>query len=562
MSSNPQSVLIVGAGPAGLVAALTLVQNGVPVRIIDKEPDHFVGQRGAGIQPRSLELYHILGVLPEIVMAAMIPPPMRSYELPEGTKPIETWNLWERHEPTPAYPYPNGLLLGQDHLMRILRRKLREYGTNVQLGTRLHSFKEEGDHVVAQLLKTSLDGSEIQETVTVDWIIGTDGAKGVVRKQLGLRLLGETREDDRLVLGEIRLTGIDRDYWHIWQDEKTTVFLRPTAPELGDNTMFSFVLRGDDVNYEKCAADPNALFECLVRKTGRTELVLKEVVNSAFWRPNIRMVDRFSQGRAFVAGDAAHVHSPTGGQGLNSSIQDAINLGWKLALVCKGLASASLLDTYSEERVPVIAQMLNKSTEALKKTMAPVAGKDLSAWQRSRELAQLGVNYRWSSIVLDDQAAAHTHHADTEKHDAYGQGAATGMHAGDSAREAPGLFDLATRETETLFSLFRTSLHTAMIFASDAAEAKSFIDTLASYPPGILQSVLLLPQGSKRVNADSLGIAADRSLVDTKDYARSHYGIERHTTIVLVRPDGVVGGIVHSTEGIQMYFGKVLAHNV
>ncbi|KII88207.1 hypothetical protein PLICRDRAFT_54053 [Plicaturopsis crispa FD-325 SS-3] len=551
MSSQPDTVLIAGAGPTGLVAALTLVQNGVPVRILEKKThNQAVGQRGAGIAPRTLEAYNLLGVLPAVLSAAGRIPPMWKYDA-EGKEPPQLITISPNDEPTPAVPYPNTLLLGQDRAMDILRAKLSEYGVHVELGVGLESFEQDADRVVAKLRRTSAEGSDFaEETVVVKWLLGADGAKGVARKQLGLAFLGQTRDDpqDHCVTGDIRLTGLDRNFWHTWQTADTLVVIRPS--ERKDEDLFAFFIHAN-IDHEKCATDNAALWEALTKLTRREDLVFKGVDWAMNWRPNIRMANTFQKGRVFVGGDAAHVHTPAGGQGMNSSIQDALNLSWKLALVAKKLAPASLLDTYTEERVPVIAEMLNISTSILDKTMLSTSV-DNSAWYRGKELAQLGINYRWSSIVVDEELASRG--VDRKAADAYGISADGRIHAGDSARDVPGLLDLATGGTTSFFATFRPNIHTVLIFTAVPEDSKPVVATLARYAPGTVQSVLVYPRDSSETDVPP---AVDRVFVDRDGFAWTGYVQGDGSIVVVVRPDGVLGAVVHGADGVAKYFERI-----
>ncbi|KII92346.1 hypothetical protein PLICRDRAFT_50734 [Plicaturopsis crispa FD-325 SS-3] len=553
--SSPHPVLIVGAGPTGLVSALILAQHNLPVRIIDKSPTHFIGQRGAGIQPRTLEAYSVLGVLPQILNAAGPVLPMRQYALPGGREVVGTWRMSEPVESTAAVPYSSSVILGQDRAMKILREKLAEYGVHVELGVALSELTQDAENVSVQLVKTTPDGSEVPETATFRWVVGADGGKGAVRKQLGIPFLGET-QDAHVLIGEVRMTGMDHQHWHMWRDAQTMVALRPTE-RVAEDDMFAFILSGEHVDYDECAADPAALWAALTALTGRADWTLKEVVCAAVWRPNVRMAEAFQEGRVFLAGDAAHIHSPTGGQGMNSSVLDAMNLGWKLALVAKGLAPPSLLETYSDERMPVIAQMLDL-TSALLQGVLSGPPSDAAPWRRGARLRQLGVNCRWSKIVVD--ADAPEVEVEELKKQAYGgqeEDEAKGrVRAGEGTRDAPGLVDWATGARTSLFEMLRATHHTAVVFA-DSAEAGNIVGALKGFPAGTVQVVLLYPRGS---GSTSRFEGVYRVLVDGAEHAWKTYGGEKGG-VVIVRPDGVVGAVVRDAAGVNKYlediFGRV-----
>ncbi|KAG1882163.1 FAD binding domain-containing protein [Suillus subluteus] len=535
MNSVHPPVLVVGAGPVGLVAALTLLQNGISVRIIDKDPHHRVGQRGAGIWPRSLELYNFLDV-PEVNGLGKPAPPVRSYK-PGTLEPLKDSSMVPPMEPTPAIPFHTPKMMGQQLLDVILRRHLEKFSCSVEMGTELRSFEQSDEGVTAVLAKNG-----ISETFDTKWIIGADGAKGVVRKQLELAFLGETRDDTRIVTGDIRLTGVnlDRVHWHRFGHLSTRgVTLRPTD-EVGEDG-WQFFLYGHELDIPKIAQSEELVFETIASLIP-TEITFNKVVWMSDFRANIRMVNKFSEGRVFVAGDAAHVHSPTGGQGLNSGVQDAFNLGWKLALVQKGLADKSLLETYSAERLPVISEMLGVTTSILNKAMSSGDPSD----GRSPILYMLGINCRFSTIVLDEFVTS----VEGRPINAYGVLDEGHLEAGDRAPDAPNMLQVGHTEPgkTTLFGLYRPWYHTVLVFAPGLADATPILGALEAYDKNVVRSAVVLPSSASMTPV----------LVDREGYAHSAYLMEAdQMKVFVIRPDGVVGAIVHGAEGVKKYFSKI-----
>ncbi|OCH83687.1 hypothetical protein OBBRIDRAFT_822088 [Obba rivulosa] len=239
------------------------------------------------------------------------------------------------------------------------------------------------------------------------------------------------------------------------------------------------------------------------------------------------MVDKFGEDRVFVTGDAAHVHPPTGRQGLNSSVQDAFNFGWKLALVERCFASPALLETYTDERLPVIAEilpviaeMLKKTSDLPDKTVRARAG-STSAWARGGALLQLG--------GVSGQPVA-----------AYGD-ASGALHAGDRVPDATGLRKVkgpsALDADTSLFRIFSPSYHTALVFAASAEDANTALASLAKYPAEAVRTVLILPAGAPVPVVDAEAVVEDRD-----GHAYAGYGAEQGClTIVIVRPDDYVG---------------------
>ncbi|KAI6117898.1 FAD binding domain-containing protein [Pisolithus croceorrhizus] len=493
MTTCPAPVLVVGAGPAGITAALTLARNNVPVRIIEKETQHRRGQRGVAIQasfaclrrpyradhvaqPRTFEVFHFLHV-PEIHERATPIPPIQEHN--KGTfEPRNTFSMVDYTEPTPAIPYParwQGVAIVREHLAKL--------GCTVELGTRLISFTQDEKCVRAQVVKRRGDsGEEFEEDIEAAYLIGADGARGMTRKQLGLTFLGTTLEGDPMVLGDVRLEtkGLDRDL------AISRISFRPTD-ELGKDG-WQFGMSSRTLDLKGLVRDEEALVNCIQDFAGfGDDVKVKEVMWVSDFRPNMRMVNKFGVGRIFVAGDAAHVHSPAGGQGMNSSVQDAFNIAWEIALVYKGLSPASLLDTYTTERLPVIAEMLGFTADlhdrtfgqsSVEHTARSTVDEDGNSKQgesklecgmrRSGKMYMLGVNYRTSPIVIDELVPTPTLGAAAVRN-AYGDSQEGVLQAGDRAPDAPGLIpvpspSLAPAKSIHMFDIFGSTRHTVIIF--------------------------------------------------------------------------------------------------
>ncbi|KAF8178163.1 FAD binding domain-containing protein [Mycena galopus ATCC 62051] len=544
--ANP-SVLIAGAGPSGLILALILLQNGVSVRIIDKETHHRIGSRGSGVQPRTLELYDILGVLPNILKAGVPLAPMAKYERGE-LKPTRTVVLSPIVEPTPEKPHPNIHVICQDTHEGILRAYLKDFSCSVELSTQLASFEQFPDSVVANIVKTDSDGKQLEERTRFDWLVGTDGAHSVVRKQLGLSFVGETKEGEHIALGDITVEeGLDPDIWHVWQQRSKLMLLR-SGPTRG---LFMLAYSGRAKDLANKTITREEFIEDFYAITGRRDVKFGATTWLSNYRPNMRMVDKMRVGRVFIAGDAAHCHSFTGGQGLNSSVQDVANLGWKLALVQKGFASPALLDTYSEERIPVIAQMLNVTTTLYNKTFHKTSDADSTdpdeEWARGGDIHMLGVNYSGSSIVQEDGVPV------VAGANAYSRGSER-VQAAYRAPDAPGLVRAGSQDAPTtLFSIFSSTAHTVLIFGG---EETSCADVLRRLPQEVVRAVQLLPRGQTASGAATSALV----LEDRAGHAYAVYRLPVDAlTVVVVRPDGVVGAVAPGVEGVERYFKKLLS---
>ncbi|KAI0674217.1 FAD binding domain-containing protein [Trametes maxima] len=557
-------VLVVGAGPSGLAAALTLAKNGVPVRIVEKLPAFHTASRGSGIHSRTMEIFHLLGIL-EDVRRALIPLfPLQAYKLPGGTEVVKTWRIFESGGPTPDRPIVSGdkMCISQYLLEGIFRDHLAEHGIRVELATELVSLEQDRDGVTATLSKGNTTGGRI-EKARVAYVIGADGAKGVTRKQIGATFEGQTKDLDGQVWADVEVEGLSSDRWHIWAEPAHfTVTMRPTHHE------GSFHVGIAGINFDPVEmTDPEKFVSFIHERTGRRDLKITNFTSMSYWKPKMRMANKFSSGRVFIAGDVAHVHSPTGGQGLNTSVQDSFNLSWKIALAYKGFAQPHLLSSYDAERLPVIAIMLSTTTDLYgqmtrrqAEAEAPASGsdkKDQSTWLqwRNSALSQLEINYRWSPIVFD--ARGNSGRSDAElKAKAYEGYPDEDVHAGDRAPGAPALVDASGAET-SLHDVFKPYLHTIIIFSPDGAGVEPEVDDIVKsttelLPQGTFQ-VVILARGRVPESRDGVAVYHDKA-----GYAFGAYNVEEERlTTVVVRPDLYVGAYIYDTKGLSEYFARI-----
>jgi 2-polyprenyl-6-methoxyphenol hydroxylase-like FAD-dependent oxidoreductase len=330
-------ILIVGAGPTGLTLALDLARRGISFRLVEAAATPFAGSRGKGIQPRTLEIFDDLGVIDAILAAGALYPKFRAHV---GPFSLRIGSLGSSKPPSVSVPYPNLWMVPQARTEAILRERLCELGGQVEFGRALVTFTQD-DHGVDATLSTG-------ETVRANFMVGCDGGHSTVRKVLGVTFEGEAIDEKESpgLIADVEIEGLDRSDWHFWPLAKGgPMALCPLA----NTSLFQFTSKAKTVEAGIEGAVRNA--------TGHR---VERVAWSSIFRPSLRMVDRYRVGRVFLAGDAAHVHPPTGGQGLNTGVQDAYNLGWKLAHVTRG-GPDSLLDTYQAERLPIAAAVLGLS---------------------------------------------------------------------------------------------------------------------------------------------------------------------------------------------------------
>jgi 2-polyprenyl-6-methoxyphenol hydroxylase-like FAD-dependent oxidoreductase len=325
-------VLIVGAGPTGLVLALWLARLGIRVRIIDKADAPGTTSRALAVQARTLEFYRQLGLAGEVVEAGL---------------PLTAVNLWARGRKAAHLdlerlgadksPFPYGLIYPQDQHERFLIDRLQELGVHVERGIELINFDETGGRIAARL-----DGGRTYESV---FLAGCDGAHSIVRERLGIGYPGGTYE--RLFyVADVEASGplMDREL-HVSLDASDFAALFPLAQEGRARLIGTIRPEAEQDGVELGWDDVSrGLLQ-------RMRIDVSRVHWFSTYRVHHRVAARFRHGRIFLLGDAAHIHSPVGGQGMNTGIGDAINLAWKLAAALRERAPERILDTYEPERI-------------------------------------------------------------------------------------------------------------------------------------------------------------------------------------------------------------------
>ena len=476
-------VLVVGAGPTGLTLAYDLARRGVAVRIVDQAPGFPQGSRGKGLTPRSLEVFDDLGMAEELLRHGTTHLPHRTYR---GADVVAEIDPEADRVATPDIPYPTGLMIPQWRVERTLRERLADAGVAVELGAGPSAISQDADGVTA-----TVGGTRIRAR----YLAGCDGGRSTVRKQVGLRLHGETPDIQLMAVGDVEVDGLGRDAWHQWLTRDGGIMLCPLPGTDAFQVQASHELAPDGTPLEPTLATFQQTFD---RIAGIPGVRLRNLTWHSSYRVNVRMVDRLRVDRVFLAGDAAHVHPIAGGLGMNTGIQDAYNLGWKLGLVLAGTATPDLLDTYNEERLPVARRLLDITSETLDAVLAAIressGGMDAVA---SPELTQLRLGYRWSRLSRNS----------TSRSD--------GPRPGDRAPDAP-CRDPFTGAPKRLFDLFRGPHFTLLGLGERCAAA------LTGPGSDIVQPFLIGPGG----------------LIDDAGQVAHAYGRD---ALVLVRPDGYIG---------------------
>ncbi|BDB19584.1 hypothetical protein cym2001_29490 [Pseudomonas sp. CYM-20-01] len=486
-------VLICGAGAAGLTLAIDLARRGITFRLIEKNPRPFHGSRGKGIQPRSQEVFEDLGILDRLMAVGGVYPTDRRYR-DDGSYSDADFSA--STAPTPAEPYQQPLMVPQFLTEQLMRERLLELGHRPEFGCELVGFEQDADGVTARLA-----GKGGEASLRARWLVGADGGRSFVRPALAIGFPGKTLGVRALVADGV-LTGLTREAWHRFGegDMQRQIAICPLA---GTDL---FQLQGPIPADGDIDFSAEGLTALIAERTGRADIQVHSVSWSSAYTMNARLADHYRRGRVLLVGDAAHIHPPTGGQGLNTSVQDAYNLSWKLAAVVQG-APEALLDTYEEERRPVAASVLGLSTRLL-------GDMQHGELRRGREVHQLDIGYPESSLALQHPKR-------------------NGVAAGDRAPDA--LLRGAAGQALRLFHLFQGTHWTLLGYSVTR-------DSVPAWPG--VQVHIVGPEGD---------------VIDEQGQFQRAYQLAIGEW-VLVRPDGYIGAIVSSAniDVLDAYLQRVL----
>ena len=390
-------VLIVGAGPVGLALALEVQRFGIRFRIVEKKAERSRTSKALGLQPRVSEVFGILGIKAEFDARGF--GDIRAVNFHSGARKLLRIAIQQPVDQAGREAcQPRLLIIPQSETEEILERTLEARGSFVERRRDLVGLEQNRDRVLARV--RSDNGEE--QTITAQFLVSCEGAHSIVRKQAGFSFAGTTMPM-RFLLADVTID------WDRPDNEVQVWFHR-------DGVMGALPFGGQKWRLIiECAAkargEPEEVTLSHVRQIVSERVAANIGIRDPVWlsdfRINARMVDRFRDRRLFVAGDAAHIHSPLGGQGIATGIQDASNLAWKIAAVLRDGAPESLLDTYEEERKPIARAVLRETTAASRVVFAmnpvlrfvrerlvfPILGTEFVQRQLFKKVSQLEVKY-------------------------------------------------------------------------------------------------------------------------------------------------------------------------
>lgn len=546
IASSRPDVLVVGAGPVGLALACELSRHGLVCRIVDQNEGPSIWSKAAGVNPRTLEAFDLMGVVDDALAHGR---PMRGFNFYTGEKRLGHIQFGGIES-----PYEFLLGLSQRDTELLLAKRLEGFGVHLERSVKLTRFEQSApDQPDGNVVATLVHADGREETLEVPWMVACDGARSTVRKTLDLPFEGSTFEQS-LSQADVRIQ------WPFpVEDNEAHAFVSPhgaigALPLLSEGRYRLLVLPGDQM-------EPSLeYFQQQMDLRGPPGAVVSDPAWMIGFRFHSRIAGRYRVGRIFLAGDAAHIHSPAGAQGMNMGIQDAFNLAWKLALVVRGGARESILDSYEAERRPIGESVVSGTDLAtrnglrmmqLQNSLAQSVRNHLVSFLTSLPVFQelvtntvggTGVQYSDSPIVGQHQVSIWSAHVMTSRHSEhpafrdwldFGKGPGPGERAPDVViHSEPG---------GRLFDLLRTTAHTLLLFDGSAATSEGYQRLLdlsirieSTYGTRIVPH-LVVPAA---VRPAALNGHA-RVVLDPEGALHRRYGA-RSECLYLIRPDGYI----------------------
>jgi 3-(3-hydroxy-phenyl)propionate hydroxylase len=518
-------IVIIGAGPVGLTLASELKRHGVEARLVDKRPEPQPHPNAAIVHVRTLEILAAMGAVDGFLREGYSFPGLHVRAFGQQIGFIDVRGI--------DSPYPGPVTLPQNITERLLTENLRRLGGSIERGVEAVGIELSAGEVRLRLKHA--DGRP-EETATAKWVVGCEGSASLTREALKIDFPGERYPGKEFLQADTKVRwSFPHGYGYQFVAPEYVLLFFP-YDAVGH---YRIICARDD--RDPANKNPPTLEEMqgIVQAVADPAAELYEPVWLNRFRSGHRLAGKFREGRAFLAGDAGHVHIPIGGQGMNYGMHDAFNLGWKLAAVAKGEARAALLETYETERHATDEKLIRATDLAFHLMMRPrgaiaetaiksigplLLGTDLLQGPLRQLLAEVTVAYPESSLS-EDHEGSH------------------GPRAGDRAPDAL-IVQMSDRSTKRLFELFSVPRWTLLLFAGhkptpDEIEGleRGCSPLSRRYGARLVVHLILCSDPPVPVHANW---AAD-VLMDRQRYAHDKYGVAGTPCLYLIRPDGYIG---------------------
>ncbi|MDQ3638229.1 MAG: FAD-dependent monooxygenase [Actinomycetota bacterium] len=536
-------VLVVGAGPTGLAFAYQLRRLGVSFRIIEKNPEPSTTSKAIGLQYRVSEVLTWMGLFDRFLARGVTGTGLNFYASGERILHLRLDRL-DGMSGRGAFE-PQSIVIPQSETEALLIEALGERGVEVERSTTFVEFTQDNDRVISRI--RGADG--VEELIESRYLVSCEGPHSMIRKQAGLSFAGKTYPVSYF-MADVELDwAASRNDVHVWIHEDG---MFSAIPMPGERRWRLFVESGKQVEEGATEVTLDLVRWLMAERTGDHITQASDPTWLSEFRISCRMVDRFSNGRVFLAGDAAHIHSPTGGQGITTGVQDAYNLAWKLDLVLRGAAPDSLLDTYAEERLPIVRRVLKTTDQTASVFLAhscarqlfrdrvvlPLLRSRVMQKRLTRRLSQLDMNYRGTSL---------------SDHQETGLLGRARVRAGDRAPDV--VFRDARTGAET--SLFASLGHSRLVALFGQGQDPAGTEDRTTRIEQLMEALgrlgvecfLVWPESTRQ---------PDEGLVDIYGDFHRLYGA-RGEFLYLIRPDGYVGLFQRLLDerALQTYMAKL-----
>jgi 2-polyprenyl-6-methoxyphenol hydroxylase-like FAD-dependent oxidoreductase len=550
-------VLVIGAGPVGLFLSCELARHGVAVRLIEARTEIVQKSKAVMIQARTLEVLENHGIIDAFLAVGRRLTGLGLYSAGERFSYISMEEL--------DTPYPFILCLQQYKTEALLEERLQDLGGQVDRGVRMTAISQS-----AECVSVTLEHNGEEEHHQARWVVCCDGAHSPTRKVLGIPFTGEDID--------VQFTLADVDIEWDRPDDEVLSFFSPRGvlgfialPEPNRWRLFASL----PVEERDALPEPHlGFYQQLIKERLGSEVSISNPVWMSHFGIRQRKVAQYRTGRVFLAGDAAHCHSPAGGQGMNTGLQDAANLAWKLALVARRVGRSELLDSYHDEREPIATALLKATAQQtrINAMSSPIAQEirnqvigflsrfEVIQHRISHSMGQLDLHYRDSPIVHEDRSSVFEAVLGTPLDESASlrdwQDFGAAPRPGDRALDA--VFGDEDDE-QRLFQVMAGTQHTLLLFDGRPTEAgyenlAQIATTLQARYPKLLRVHIVVPFREKPETLPWDG----STLLDGDGVLHHRYGAGSEC-LYLIRPDGYVGYRCQPADGerLQAYLARL-----